>query len=329
VAPLVDVKHLSRVRKKLAHWEVVRHSYDAEGYGVHLRSIERALAHAGTVDAVITHNDLSVGAHVRRWLPRAAWVPWLHNEARMRSDEARSGISAATLVVCVSNYIKTWTTHRYKLDPELVTVALSGVDNQMFSPGDRLDVQQAPLKVMYVGRLLEDKGVDLVVDAVAELRQRAFAAEVTVLGSRWWYGDENPLEDWYAGSVIAQTFALGGTWHPHASRDATAALLREQDVVGVLSRFQEPAGLVTLEAMASGCAVVASNRGGIPELAGGAATIVPPNDLRSVVETLTAWCSDREELRRVKRRALEHAREMTWDRTVAQFLAALERRQAQ
>jgi glycosyltransferase involved in cell wall biosynthesis len=177
-----------------------------------------------------------------------------------------------------------------------------------------------------VGRLIPDKGVDLVVDAVAALQRRDLPAQVTLLGSLWWYGQQNPFEDWFAGGVIAQTLRMGGYWYPHATRADTAATFRAHDVVCVLSRSQDPAPLVTLEAMASGCAVVATDRGGIRELAGDAAVIVPAGDVHGVVETLAVWCKDREELSRVKARSIQRAASLSWDHTVAEFLAALERR---
>jgi glycosyltransferase involved in cell wall biosynthesis len=325
-APLEDVKRLARAKRKLAHWEVLYRHYDAEAYGFHIRSVRRALAQTGPVEVVVTHNDVRAGAPLRRWFPEALWVPWLHNEIRTRADGIAQEIAAATLVVCVSRYIETWTRNRYELDPELFTVALSGVDSELFFPRKDHDLQEGPLRVLYVGRLILDKGADLVVDAVAALKKQGLSAEVTVIGSSWWYGDENQLEDWFAGGVIAQTLAMGGAWQPHASRSLTAEIFRQHDVVCVLSRFQEPASLVALEAMASGCALIATDRGGIPEMAGGAGVIVPANDVRSVIETLATWCSDRVQLQRAKARSLERAKAAGWDRTARQFLTALDRR---
>lgn len=326
VVPLVDVKQISRVKRKLAHWEAVRRSYNAEAYGVHIRSLGRELRRSGPIDVAITHNDLRSGAQLRRSLPAVRWVPWLHNEAHGLTNDAVEGIGGASLVVCVSNYIKTWTLNRYGLSADQFVVALNGVDTEFFTPGDRLRLRDGRLRVLFVGRLSHDKGADTLVDAVAAVQREGLSAEVTVLGSRWWYGNDSQLDDWYAGGLITQIVATGGTWHPHTSRSVTAKTFREHDVVGVLSRSQDPAPLVTLEAMASGCAVIASNRGGIPELVGDAASIVAPDDVRGVTEILSAWCANREELVRVRQHSLEHARRMTWDDTASHFLSALDRR---
>ena len=325
IAPLVDVLRISRVKRKIAHWETVRRSYHASAYGVHLRSLMREFKRSGSpIDVVLTHNDLRAGPHIRRWLPSARWVPWMHNEAHNLPAGVVSGIATASLIVCVSEYIRTWTINRYDLDERHVVASLNGVDTDFFHPGDRLEATAGPLKVLYVGRLDHDKGVDTLVDSVGVLRRGGRAVDVTVLGSRWWYGNEAQLDDWYAGGVISQTIASGGTWQPHASRDVTANVFREHDVVGVLSRSQDPAPLVTLEAMASGCALIASNRGGIPELAGSAGVVVTPGDTAAVTATLAKWCDDRASLIRAKRESLEQAKGMTWDHTVARFLDALE-----
>ena len=61
--------------------------------------------------------------------------------------------------------------------------------------------------------------------------------------------------------------------------------------LSVFSRWDDPFCLVVLEAMASGCAVVASLRGGIPEAAGGAAVLAPSDDPDSVATILREWAS--------------------------------------
>ena len=91
----------------------------------------------------------------------------------------------------------------------------------------------------------------------------------------------------------------------------------------MLSRWDDPFPLVVLEAMASGCAVVATERGGIPEAAGGAARLVASDDPAAAAQVLEEWATDPVSLAAAKRAARQRAVECTWARATAQFLGAL------
>ena len=75
--------------------------------------------------------------------------------------------------------------------------------------------------------------------------------------------------------------------------------------------------------MASGCAVIASNRGGIPEAAGGAAALVDPDDLDAVVNQLNHLVTNHELLSSFKQNARTHALESSWENSIEKFLNLL------
>ncbi len=60
-----------------------------------------------------------------------------------------------------------------------------------------------------------------------------------------------------------------------------AAALRKVKVLLIPSRWSEPFGIVALEGLASGCTVIASERGGLKEATGGFATLLSPDDTKS------------------------------------------------
>jgi len=83
-------------------------------------------------------------------------------------------------------------------------------------------------------------------------------------------------------------------------------------VACVLSRWDDPFPLVVLEAMASGCAVIGSTRGGIPEAAGDAGVLVPDDDPAAVTGVLRRLLETPGLLRELQRRGRTHAEAMTW-----------------
>jgi glycosyltransferase involved in cell wall biosynthesis len=67
-----------------------------------------------------------------------------------------------------------------------------------------------------------------------------------------------------------------------------------------------------MEAMASGCAVIASRRGGLPEACVGAGLLVEPDDFQEVVSVLRSLVTDRNLLRSEKQKSVERASREPW-----------------
>lgn len=115
--------------------------------------------------------------------------------------------------------------------------------------------------LLFVGRLVSDKGADLLLDAVAQLAAQNIHLTTTITGS-------GPEEQ----ALKAKTGKLGIAGQTRFTGPLRGeALAREMNAHRVLvvpSRWAEPFGIVALEGAASGCVVVASNGGGLPEAVG-------------------------------------------------------------
>lgn len=77
-----------------------------------------------------------------------------------------------------------------------------------------------------------------------------------------------------------------------AQPDEVPALMREAAVLTQISGAPETFGLVCAEAMASGCAVVAFDRGALPEVVGDAGRLVPPDDLDAAAAACSSLLRD-------------------------------------
>jgi glycosyltransferase involved in cell wall biosynthesis len=119
--------------------------------------------------------------------------------------------------------------------------------------------------VLFVGRLTDAKGIRDVVDLARSL------AHVPVAVAGW-----GPLEDWLrAASERVENLEYVG----FLERDALTERLARSRLLVVPSRWQEPAGLVALEAMAEGTPVIAYASGGLAEYVGdsGGGEVVRPD----------------------------------------------------
>lgn len=129
------------------------------------------------------------------------------------------------------------------------------------------DLQRAPETLLFVGRLVSEKGVDVALHALALLHERGYALPLLVCGD----GPERPNLEALAsrlGLASAVTFA-GWTPPEHLGEHYSRA-----SAVVVPSR-QETFGITALEAIAAGAPVVASDVGGLSEAVGACGVLVP------------------------------------------------------
>ncbi len=140
--------------------------------------------------------------------------------------------------------------------------------------------------VAYVGRLARQKGVDLLLEALATLTARPWQ----LLINRFL-----PQGDGYAESIAARL--AGGAFKSRcvsfeARHHEVPDYLRAADIVVVPSRWEEQYGRVAAEAMACGTAVIVSRRGALPEIVGDAGVTVPSDDVAALATALAALLDD-------------------------------------
>jgi colanic acid/amylovoran biosynthesis glycosyltransferase len=149
-------------------------------------------------------------------------------------------------------------------DSARLSVQRMGVDTGRFHYRLRPPRGAAPLRILTVGRLVEKKGVDFALQAVAQLCRQGLALRYTVIGD----GPLRPaLEARAAALGIAEHVAFRG-WQPH--REVVTAMYDHHVLLApsVTSSDGDQEGIpVTLmEAMATGMPVVSTRHSGIPEL---------------------------------------------------------------
>lgn len=150
-------------------------------------------------------------------------------------------------------------------------------------------------ELVYLGRLVSDKGIDLLLEAVAELRQRGLTPRLTVIGS----GPELAnLQELARSLNISRQVEFTG---PKKGVELARALNAHQIMIAP-SRWAEPFGVVVLEGIACGCTVIVSKTGGLPEAAGPCGVTFEPGNhlsLADAIQTALTQPGFRENLQRV------------------------------
>jgi glycosyltransferase involved in cell wall biosynthesis len=195
-----------------------------------------------------------------------------------------------------------------------------GVDVRHFSPARRQGRPPGGPRLLCVGRLVERKGVDTVVRALADLPD----AELSVAGGpprERLAGDpeaQRLLDVAREAGVADRVHLLGGVGHARMPE-----LIRSADVV-VATPWYEPFGIVPVEAAACGVPVVGSAVGGLLDTVqdGRTGVLVPPRDPAALAGALRALLDDPGRCAAYGRAARRAAvSRYAWDRVAAQTAA--------
>ncbi|AQS86843.1 hexosyltransferase [Neoasaia chiangmaiensis NBRC 101099] len=252
-------------------------------------------------DLIEVHNKPALAAALSR---QAKVHLILHNDPQdmrgARSPGQRADLLKRVRVITVSD----WVRKRYldDLDDAPVTVMPNCLDLSALPP--RL-TQRKPT-VLFVGRMVADKGADAFVRAWASVAGHAPDWKAVMIGAdRFRF---NSPRTTFIDRVEAQADAVGIIHTGYQTHAQVLAAMAEAAIVVVPSRWPEPFGLTALEAMASGAAVISSPYGGLPETVGDAALRARPDvagELESAMLRLIGNDAEREELSRL---GLERAR---------------------
>lgn len=133
--------------------------------------------------------------------------------------------------------------------------------------------------LVFLGRLVSDKGCDLLLKALALLREQGVTPSLTIIGSG---PAQLELEDQVLKLHLDSQVRFCG----QQSGEALVSLLNEHRIMVVPSRWNEPFGVVALEGIACGCTVIGSSGGGLPEAIGACGTTFPNNDYYALAAVL-------------------------------------------
>jgi glycogen(starch) synthase len=166
--------------------------------------------------------------------------------------------------------------------------------------------------VLGIGRLVPQKGFDVLIRAYAEARLSEHDLVLAGEGP-----ERGSLEAVARTAGVADRVRFFG----RADRAAAVALFRHCDLFVLPSRL-EPMGIVNLEAMAAGKPVIASRVGGVPELVldGETGMLVPPEDLPALAMAIDRLACDPGLRARLGAAGRARAEGFDWAKIAVQYL---------
>jgi glycogen(starch) synthase len=226
----------------------------------------RALLKAARQADLVWHNHLSLRA---AWTQALAPRPWVvtHQGWLRRSDGTLTAgyrlkrlVSRRAHAVAISQAIAADL-------PGPATVIPNPYRDRLFRNLRR----PREYELAFLGRLVSDKGAGLLLEALARLKAAGRSPRLLIIGS----GPEERLLQARAGQLgLSEQIRFAG-----ALRDeALVGAMNSAAILVVPSLYEEPFGIVALEAIACGCTVIASSGGGLPEAVGPCGLTFPNGD---------------------------------------------------
>jgi glycosyltransferase involved in cell wall biosynthesis len=189
----------------------------------------------------------------------------IHNEYQRTINEVeRHLIDHSSRVICCSNYMANQVKDTFSVQPEKLYVIPNGVDASRFN--SEVGIQAVRRRyaphgekiVVYVGRLVHEKGVHVLVGAVPKVLSNLPAVNFVIVGEGGM--KEYLLKEAWDFGVADHIFFTG-----FVNEKRLIALYRASDAA-VFPSLYEPFGITALEAMAAKTPVVVSDTGGLAEI---------------------------------------------------------------
>jgi alpha-maltose-1-phosphate synthase len=238
----------------------------------------------------------------------------------------RTAIESAAAVIAVSAGMRSDILMTYPRVPaDRVHVIHNGIDAVQYAPDrgrdvlDRFGIEPDRPSVAFVGRVTRQKGLQVLLRAAERV---APEAQLVLCAGQ---ADTPELQESVSAMVDHLRATRSGViWLP--------GMLEKPEVIQILSNatvfacpsLYEPLGIVNLEAMACGTAVVASAVGGIPEVVADGTTglLVPPDDERALANAINSLIANPAKAAELGARGRARAvAEFSWDSIAAQTAA--------
>lgn len=171
--------------------------------------------------------------------------------------------------------------------PRESTVIPACYDNELFVP---LAGIYRNNDVVFVGRLEAEKGVDILLKAIAVIKNRGYKIRVTIVGNG---KEREKLLSLVRILNISDMVSFAGI----KNGIELVRILNSHKLMVIPSQYDEPFGLVALEGYACGCLVIGANTGGLKDIVEKIGVLFPKNDCNILAEKIIEFLYGKRKLK--------------------------------
>ncbi len=216
-------------------------------------------------------------------------------------------------VICCSKHMKEELQYVFQLPGDKVEIIPNGIRPEAYeAAGITPDIKGITFQpdekiIFYIGRLVPEKGVQVLLEAAPGILQRFPQTKVIIAGT-------GPYEEYLKGR--ARELGLEGkVFFCGYIDDQTRNELYSLASIAVFPSLYEPFGIVALEAMITGTPVVVSSVGGLEEIVEHQVDGLKayPGDSRSLAEQVCQLLENEERAASLAEKAYQKAKTFSWD----------------
>lgn len=275
----------------------------------HRSYARRAATHLAEqeVDGIVFPLYPQWAPHIKAANPRARLVLWMQCEWLSAGPPFyEECLKAIDRVVCCSQFIADRIADRFPWAEDRLRVVPNGVDTRLFSPSRNPGRHQ----ILYAGRLTPEKGAHVLLEAFERIAARYPDAQLVLAGPFWITppshlvgSTREKIRQWrrlgrkYEVMVRREARRMSSVFLAgHVGHKALVKLYRTASVLVHPALWNEPFGMILIEAMACGLPIVASRTGGIPEVIqhNRSGILVESGDVDDLVEGIERLFDSRE-----------------------------------
>lgn len=249
--------------------------------------------HRQPASIVEVHNRVALVQQVQKMAPQHHYCLYLHNDPLSVKGLTTAAQRQALLHQCAQVYVVSeFLKQRFLRDlPESCAAKVQVIYNGCEQP--RTDPTGKRKQILFVGRVIPEKGALELAQALVQLLPSYPDWHAVFIGARH-FGSQQ-VSSTYEQQVLATLAKLPThQWdyrhaRPHPEVMAAFASAR---IAVTPSKGLEAFGRTALEALASGCALISSARGGLAEVIGESALIIDPDKPQEIAAALRRLLDD-------------------------------------
>jgi glycosyltransferase involved in cell wall biosynthesis len=227
----------------------------------------------------------------------------------------KRALNSFSSLLPVSDYCLRESSSYWSIPEDRMRVLYNGVSLQQFTPDPAAAATRRgalgltdEFVLLYVGRVCEQKGTDLLVDAYVRLRAEGRRIKLVVAGPISQFGHEG------SDAITSQLQENGGLYLGPVDEAILPSVYNMADVFVLPTRSSEMFGMAAIEAQACGRPVVCSNHGGLPEVVHRSSGLLfRTGDLDDLVNQLRTLMDDPGLQQRFAEAAVPNARRFAWE----------------
>lgn len=303
--------YILRSQRKFLGWE-------ESGHLTWARNISRIISKQKLeLSTFFVSNDPYLACYLARKHKQGKVIARFHNDLKLKKHIIQNASKYLSGFAAVSQHTARHTENLLNLKTSTCRVVYNGVDHSSFNILNK-NKGKSKIIITFVGQMIKQKGPDILIKSCIKLQENGIKNfKLQLIGSNRWGKRHIDEFQTYIDNLILQAKHKGVEIEMlgYIARYNIPNYLKESDIHVTPSRWDEPFGLTTVEGMACGVPVIASDTGGTPEIVNNHGLLFKNEDVNGLASLLASLIQDPELRRHYADLCHKRSLDFTWEKT--------------